>query len=130
VGLLPARGDASIDGNVEDVESGVLAENLILDFALLRDDPELLALSAEWAVRAAHGAGHPEAFRDLGLGVTDQVTGRVPPVHRITGVHAAQALISHSLSDIAYRQRALGAFVRQSQQPSEGARPGTLLSAR
>jgi len=102
--------------------------------ALLRDDPELLALSDEWAVRAAHGAGDPEAFRNPRLEVTEQVTGRVSPFHRLSGVHAAQALISHSLSDIGSRQRALDAFVRESGHPSDSfdltlGRTGTLLGA-
>ncbi len=102
--------------------------------ALLRDDPALLALADEWSVRAASDANDPGAFRNPGLDVTEQVTGRVSPFHRLSGVHAAQALVSHSLSDIGSAQRALDAFARDSLQPCDSfdltlGRTGTLLGA-
>jgi eukaryotic-like serine/threonine-protein kinase len=102
--------------------------------AAARDDPELVALADEWALRAAAQAGDLRAFTDPGLELTEEITGRVTPFHRLSGIHAAQALVSHSLDDIGARQQALDGFTAESRQPCDNAellhgRAGTLLGA-
>jgi len=102
--------------------------------ALLRDDADLMRLADEWALRAAAGAEHPNAFLDPGLDITDNIIGPVTPFHRVSGVHAVQALISHALSDIGSRQSAVDAFVQRSRAPEDGfdltlGRTGSLLTA-
>jgi serine/threonine-protein kinase len=102
--------------------------------AVLRDDGDLLALSDEWALRARRAAGHPDAFRHAGLEISDDVTGKVSPFHRLSGVHAAQALVSFSFADDGAGQRAVDAFVRESLHDGANfdlalGRTGTLLAA-
>jgi serine/threonine-protein kinase len=101
---------------------------------LLRADPELIALADEWVVRAARDAGAPGAFTSEEPEMTDEITGRVTPFHRASGVHAVQALVSHAIGDPAARQQALDAFVAESRQPCDNldltlGRCGTLLGA-
>ena len=101
---------------------------------LLRADPELIALADEWVVRAARDAGAPGAFTSEEPEVTDEITGRVTPLHRASGVHAVQVLVSHAIGDPAARQQALDAFVAESRQPCDNldltlGRCGTLLGA-
>ena len=101
---------------------------------VLRGDAELVTIADEWAVRAAQDAESPNAFTSPELELTEDVTGRVTPYHRLSGVHAAQALVSHALNDVYTRQRALDAFVAESRQPCENldvtlGRSGTLLGA-
>lgn len=102
--------------------------------AALRGDPELAALADEWAVRAAREAASPNAFTSEELELTEDMTGKVTPYHRLSGVHAVQALVSHTLNDVYTRQRSLDAFVAESRQPCEKldvtlGRSGTLLVA-
>lgn len=88
--------------------------------ALLRDDGGTMRLADEWVLRATAGASHPDAFHDAGLDITDAVIGPVTPFHRVSGVHAVQALISQSLADVGSRQGAVDAFVRHSHAPGDG----------
>lgn len=101
---------------------------------VLRDDPDLVALADEWAVRATWEACGSGAFVNAELELTDEITGRVTPFHRLSGVHAVQALVSHSVGDIVARQQALNSFVRESRHPCDNidlalGRTGTLLGA-
>ncbi len=62
------------------------------------------------------------------------MTGRVTPFHRRSGLHAVQALISHSLDNAQARQEALDGYVTESRQPCPNidlvlGRTGTLLGA-
>jgi eukaryotic-like serine/threonine-protein kinase len=102
--------------------------------ATMRDDPELAALADEWALRASADAARGEAFQDPSIDLTEAVTGRVTPFHRLSGVHAVQALVSHSLDNAEARQAALDGYVTESRQPCENidlvlGRCGTLLGA-
>jgi serine/threonine protein kinase len=102
--------------------------------SLLRDDPELAVLADEWSVRALSQADHPAAFVDTDLKLTEEITGQVTPFHRISGLHAVQALISHALDNARARQRALDSFVATSRRPCGNldlvlGRTGTLLGA-
>jgi serine/threonine protein kinase len=102
--------------------------------AAARDDPELIALADEWALRAAAEAGEHGAFVDPDLELTEEITGRVTPFHRLSGIYAAQVLVSQSLDDIGARQQALNGFTAESGQPCDNAelllgRAGTLLGA-
>jgi len=102
--------------------------------AALRGEPELVAVADEWAVRAAREATRPNAFTSEELELTEDLTGRVTPYHRLSGVHAVQALVSHALDDVYTRQRSIDAFVAESRQPCEKldvtlGRSGTLLVA-
>jgi eukaryotic-like serine/threonine-protein kinase len=101
---------------------------------VLRSDPELLALADEWVVRAARESADPGAFTSDDPPVTEEITGRVSPFHRLSGVHAVQALVSHARGDPLSRQSALDAFVAESRQPCDSldltlGRAGTLLGA-
>jgi eukaryotic-like serine/threonine-protein kinase len=102
--------------------------------SMLRDDPELAVLADEWSVRALFQAGDPAAFVDTDLKLTEQITGQATPFHRISGLHAVQALISHALDNVRARQRALDSFVVTSRRPCGNldlvlGRTGTLLGA-
>jgi eukaryotic-like serine/threonine-protein kinase len=102
--------------------------------ATLRDDPELAALADEWALRAGAEATREGAFEAPAYDLTEEITGRVTPLHRRSGVHAVQALASHSLDNAWARQAALDGFVAESRQPCENldlalGRSGTLLGA-
>jgi eukaryotic-like serine/threonine-protein kinase len=102
--------------------------------AILRDDPELAALADEWTLRAAAEATREGAFDAPAYDLTEEVTGRVTPFHRRSGLHAVQALVSHSLGNPVARQAALDGFVAESRQPCENldlalGRSGTLLGA-
>jgi serine/threonine protein kinase len=102
--------------------------------AVLRDDPELLTLADEWAVRAARDAGRPDAFRSPALKLDLEATGSVSPFHCLSGVHGAQAIVSNAMHDAPARQRALDAFVAASRQPCLDldltiGRAGTLFAA-
>jgi serine/threonine-protein kinase len=106
----------------------------IYHVAVLRADPELLALADEWAVRAGREAGNRTAFSSDELGLSEDVTGRVSPFHSLSGVHTVQGLVSHAVGDIRTRQEAVDAFVMESHQPCVGldltlGRAGTLLAA-
>lgn len=102
--------------------------------ALLRSDPELLALADVWAVRAARESTAPEAFTSTELDLSESVTGLVTPFHRMSGVHAVQALVSHARDDPLARQLAIDGFVAESRQRCANldltlGRSGTLLGA-
>jgi serine/threonine-protein kinase len=102
--------------------------------AAIRDDAELAALADEWALRASAGAARDGAFEDSAMELTEAVTGRVTPFHRLSGLHAAQALVSHSLDNWQALQDALDGYVTESRQPCENidlmlGRCGTLLGA-
>jgi eukaryotic-like serine/threonine-protein kinase len=102
--------------------------------AVLRDDPDLLTLADEWAVRAAREAGRPDAFRSPALKLDLEATGSVSPFHCLSGVHGAQVLVSNAMRDTLARQRALDAFVAASRRPCDLldltiGRAGTLLAA-
>ena len=102
--------------------------------ATLRDDPELAALADKWALRAAAEATREGAFEAPAYDLTEEVTGRVTPLHRGSGVGAVQALASHSLDNAWARQAALDGFVAESRQQCENldlalGRSGTLLGA-
>jgi eukaryotic-like serine/threonine-protein kinase len=102
--------------------------------AALRDEPELLTLADEWAVRAAREAGRPDAFRSAALKLDLEATGSVSPFHCLSGVHGAQALLSNAMHDALARQRAFDAFVAASRRPCHTldlttGRAGTLLAA-
>ena len=102
--------------------------------ATIRDDPELAALADEWALRAAAEALRDGAFEAAAYELTEEVTGRVTPFHRRSGIHAVQALASHSLDNARARQAALDGFVTESRQRCENldlalGRSGTLLGA-
>ena len=99
-----------------------------------RDDPQLAALADEWALRAAAEAARDGAFEHPSYGLSEAVTGRVTPFHRLSGIHAVQALVSHSLDNGPARQAALDRFVAESRQPCGNldlvlGRSGTLLGA-
>jgi hypothetical protein len=99
-----------------------------------RDDPELAVLADEWSLRALSQSDEPAAWESADLGLTEEITGQVTPFHRISGIHAAQALISHSLDNSRARQQALDAFVATSRHPGETidlalGRTGALLGA-
>ncbi len=102
--------------------------------AVLRADPELLALADEWVVRAARESEGASAFTSAELGLGENDVGRVSPFHSISGVHAVQGLISHAMGDVVTRQLSLDAFVVASRGPCENldltlGRAGTLLAA-
>jgi eukaryotic-like serine/threonine-protein kinase len=102
--------------------------------ATIRDDPELAALADEWALRASADAARDGAFQDRSMELTEAVTGRVTPFHRLSGVHAVQALVSHSLDNAEARQAALDGYVTESRQQCQNidlvlGRCGTLLGA-
>ena len=102
--------------------------------ATFRDDPELAALADEWALRAAAEATGDAVFEQASYELTEAVTGRVTPFHRRSGIHAVQALVSHSLGNGGVRQAALDGYVAESRQPCENldlvlGRSGTLLGA-
>ena len=102
--------------------------------AVLRADPELLALADEWSVRATRDAIRDDAFTSDDLALDEDITGRVTPFHSVSGVHAVQALISHAIGDIVARQRALDAFAATSREPCDNVdltlgQSGTLLAA-
>lgn len=102
--------------------------------AVLRDDPELLALADEWALRASRQATTTDAFLDADRMLTEDSIGRVSPFHRETGVHAVLALLGHAGCDVGARQRGIDAFVAGSRLPCAGldltlGRAGTLLGA-
>ena len=102
--------------------------------ATIRDDPELAVLADEWALRAAAEATREGAFESSAYDLTEAVTGRVTPLHRRSGIHAVQALASHSLDNAGARQAALDGFVAESRQPCDNVdlalgRSGTLLAA-
>ena len=97
-------------------------------------DPDVLSLADEWVVRARREADRPLAFTSDVIEVTDEITGRVTPFHRMSGVHAVQALVSHGLGEPGSRQSALDAFVRECRQPCPNpdltlGRSGVLLGA-
>jgi serine/threonine-protein kinase len=101
--------------------------------AVLRDDPDLLILADEWAVRAAREAGRPDAFRSPALKLDLEATGSVSPFHCLSGVHGAQVLVSNAMHDALARQRALDAFVAASRRPCHAldltiGKAGTLLA--
>jgi eukaryotic-like serine/threonine-protein kinase len=102
--------------------------------ATFRDDPELAALADEWALRAAAEAIRDAVFEHPSYELTEAVTGRVTPFHRRSGIHAVQALVSHSLANGEARRAALDGYVAESRQPCENldlvlGRSGTLLGA-
>jgi serine/threonine-protein kinase len=102
--------------------------------AVLRSDPELVALADEWVVRAAREADQPGAFTSDELQLDEFRTGLVSPFHRRSGVHAVQALVSHAMGDTSARQQALTAFVAESRQPCDNldltlGRSGIMLTA-
>jgi eukaryotic-like serine/threonine-protein kinase len=101
---------------------------------VLRSDPELVSLADEWVVRAAREANNPGAFTSDELQLDESRTGLTSPFHRLSGVHAVQALVSHALGDTLARQQALDLFVNESRQPCDNldltlGRSGTLLAA-
>lgn len=100
----------------------------------LRSDAELAALADEWTVRARRDAGREGAFTSDELPLREERTGLVSPFHRISGVHAVQALVSHAVGDARARQEALRAFVAASDQPCDNldltlGRSGTVLAS-
>jgi serine/threonine-protein kinase len=102
--------------------------------AAIRDDANLAVLADEWALRASADAAGDSAFEDPAMELTEAITGRITPFHRLSGVHAAQALVSHSLDNWPVRQAALDGYVAESRQPCENVdltlgRCGTLLGA-
>jgi eukaryotic-like serine/threonine-protein kinase len=102
--------------------------------AVVRDDAELDALAEEWALRAAVDATGDRAFEAPEYELTEAITGRVTPYHRLSGIHAVQALVSHALADPDARQRALDGFLAESRPACENVdlvlgRSGTLLGA-
>lgn len=102
--------------------------------ALLRDDADLMRLADEWILRATAGAQDPGAFYAPALEITDDVIGPVTPFHRVSGIHAVQALVSHALCDGGSRQSAVDAFVHRSTAPDDGfdlvlGRTGSLLTS-
>jgi serine/threonine-protein kinase len=102
--------------------------------AVVRAEPELLALADEWNVRAAREAGGLQAFHHDDLDLTVDTVGLVSPFHSISGVHAVQALVSHALGDVAERGRALDSFIAESRHQCANVdltvgRSGTLLAA-
>jgi serine/threonine-protein kinase len=102
--------------------------------AVLRAEPELLALADEWSVRAAREAASPQAFHHDDLDVTVDTIGQVSPFHCISGVHAVQALVSHALGDVVGCRQALDSFVAESRHRCANVdltvgRSGTLLAA-
>ena len=101
---------------------------------VMRSDAELVALADEWVVRAARDAEQPDAFTSNDLELSESRTGLVSPFHRLSGVHAVQALVSHVQGDAFAVQRALAAFVTESNRPCDKldlilGRCGTLLAA-
>jgi serine/threonine-protein kinase len=102
--------------------------------AVVRAEPELLALADEWSVRAAREASDRHAFHHDDLGLTVDTVGRVSPFHSISGVHAVQALISHAQGDVVERGQAVDSFVAESRHPCANidltvGRSGILLAA-
>jgi hypothetical protein len=102
--------------------------------AVVRAEPELLALADEWSVRAARESGGLQAFHHDGLDVTVDTVGLVSPFHCISGVHAVRALVSHARGDVVERGQALDSFVAESRHRCANVdltvgRSGTLLAA-
>ncbi len=79
--------------------------------ALLRENPELLRLADEWALRATARRGDPEAFGGPEPTTEPDIVGPVTPFHRVSGAHAVQVLVSHALSDIGARRLALQQYL-------------------
>lgn len=87
--------------------------------AALRDDPRLLALADEWAVRAARDADRADAFDSEAMELDERRTGSISAYHRRSGVHAAQAIVAVALDDELAARRALHDFVASSDLPCE-----------
>lgn len=101
---------------------------------VLRSDPALVALADEWTVRATREAHREGAFTSEDLPLREDRTGLISPFHRLSGVHAVQALVSHALGNAAARQHALEEFVAESSRPCANldltlGRSGTVLAA-
>lgn len=83
---------------------------------LLLGEPKLLSLADLWAIRAAQDATRPDAFINESLQITDELTGRTSPYHRLSGVHCVQALVRHAAGDPLACQAAIDAFVAEAGQ--------------
>ncbi|MCK2020679.1 lanthionine synthetase LanC family protein [Peribacillus frigoritolerans] len=86
--------------------------------ACLQNSPALLALADQWASKAAHQAGNPNAFYSAPELIPEKV-GLVSPYHTVSGVYCVQALISQAMGDMVSLQHALNDFVQVSLQPCE-----------
>jgi serine/threonine-protein kinase len=88
--------------------------------ALGRGDAEMLALADLWASRAAAVAHTPDAFADVGRGLTDAVYCASTPYHTVAGVHCVRALIANAAGDHQSLAESVDAFIGASPVPAHG----------
>ena len=89
----------------------------LLRIAEVRGDPALLALAAEWQLRAAALIGTEGAYYNAGIELTPELLGNVTPYHTDAGIHAAAAMIAAAKGDTDWQRAAIAAFLEASNRP-------------
>jgi eukaryotic-like serine/threonine-protein kinase len=86
--------------------------------ALVRGDPEMLALADLWASRAMAAGDAPDAFADVARGLTSAVHSASTPYHTIAGIHCVRALIANAAGDRQSLANSVDAFIAASPVPA------------
>jgi serine/threonine-protein kinase len=84
--------------------------------ALLREDPDLLALADVWATRARSCARRRSAFYNARLGLTPDSIGPSSLYHTLSGVHVVRALIARAMGDLVSMRESTELFIRSASR--------------
>jgi serine/threonine-protein kinase len=100
--------------------------------SMARADPQLLAASEAWLVRAVDSSDLPDAFVDPSLGMDAESVGKAALYHSPTGIHLVRAFLSRAQGDVASLRHSVSAYSRSASAGPNGpdltlGRAGVLL---